>query len=830
MKELLQDHPSLSHLDQEYKKIAYDYDLVSGNVNEVQYEPGKIDQFYHKYEYDGDNRITNAWTSPDGVTWDQDAKYFYYRHGPLKRTELTNDKAQGIDHAYTLHGWIKAVNSNSLKETHDIGQDGNTAGHLNTYVGRDEYGYSLGYYGGSNGDYTPIVSGSALGSLSGSGLEAEGLSLFNGNIRHMVTSIRQFMSGGTTSPQAMAYRYDQLNRIVKADMFNNMDMSTTYAWGASGIQTDYQERYKYDGNGNILELKRNGVSTQMDDLDYTYASGTNRLTHVDDAASSGNYTDDIDDQSINNYDYDEIGNLVKDAAEYIDPSYTGSGIEWNVYGKISKVTRTTQSHSMSDLEFKYDAMGNRIMKLVKPRTAGVLSNQKDWTYTYYVRDAQGNVMATYQRAFATDGSSYYTDGIEHGESHVYGSSRIGVRNSDTGIKTRKYSYSGFNADGSFIAGSTIDNPSPATPPAIKARVLGKKQYELTNHLGNVLVTVTDRRIPMDVGSNGTIDYFSAKVTSANDYTPFGSLMTSRGYNSPDYRYGFNGKENDPEVVSTGQGTQDYGMRIYNPALGRFLSVDPLAPEYPWYTPYQFAGNTPIQAIDLDGLEPSYVNPINDLEIPASDRLYNGNPGATDSYQSGIADLNRGPGGPRASVLDAFTIKATVGLQFGVEAKVLGKQALSLRGNAASKDLIGLDAGKFVYLGQDNAPTYQGGAIGLAGFGLSGDSKLTEGVSKKTLTPYGSVNTTQTITLEEKNQVSWGLVSYGKTKTTTQVLTNGRAGAKSSTTNSGLTIGIPTSYEQSTDAKFGVKAHAIIGIEAEVDFLKLLEGIENDFIR
>ena len=33
-----------------------------------------------------------------------------------------------------------------------------------------------------------------------------------------------------------------------------------------------------------------------------------------------------------------------------------------------------------------------------------------------------------------------------------------------------------------------------------------------------------------------------------------------------------------------------------------MSVDPLAPEYPWYTPYQFAGNKPIWAIDLDGAE------------------------------------------------------------------------------------------------------------------------------------------------------------------------------------------------------------------------------------
>jgi len=72
--------------------------------------------------------------------------------------------------------------------------------------------------------------------------------------------------------------------------------------------------------------------------------------------------------------------------------------------------------------------------------------------------------------------------------------------------------------------------------------------------------------------------------------------------STGYRYGFNGQENDPETVGTGNGTQDYGMRIYNPSLGRFLSMDPIAKIYPHYTPYQFAGNSPITYTDLDGLE------------------------------------------------------------------------------------------------------------------------------------------------------------------------------------------------------------------------------------
>lgn len=68
----------------------------------------------------------------------------------------------------------------------------------------------------------------------------------------------------------------------------------------------------------------------------------------------------------------------------------------------------------------------------------------------------------------------------------------------------------------------------------------------------------------------------------------------------EYRYGFNGKEKDKDIS---EGGQDYGMRIYDSRLGRFLSVDPITKDYPWYTPYQFAGNNPIKFIDLDGAEP-----------------------------------------------------------------------------------------------------------------------------------------------------------------------------------------------------------------------------------
>ena len=84
---MVQDYVELVYLDQRYKRIDYSYDLISGNVNQVVYQKDAADQFIHRYRYDADNRITHAETSSDGFLWEKDAKYFYYDHGPLARTE-----------------------------------------------------------------------------------------------------------------------------------------------------------------------------------------------------------------------------------------------------------------------------------------------------------------------------------------------------------------------------------------------------------------------------------------------------------------------------------------------------------------------------------------------------------------------------------------------------------------------------------------------------------------------------------------------------------------------------------------------------------------------
>ncbi len=134
--------------------------------------------------------------------------------------------------------------------------------------------------------------------------------------------------------------------------------------------------------------------------------------------------------------------------------------------------------------------------------------------------------------------------------------------------------------------------------------IGLRTYELTNHLGNVLATITDNIFQVLSQDGNNLSHNEADVVSAQDYYPFGMLMPGRQWeNAAKFRYGFNGKENDNEIQGEGN-QQDYGMRIYDPRVGKFLSTDPLASSYAYYTPYQFAGDSPIKFVDLDGLEPS----------------------------------------------------------------------------------------------------------------------------------------------------------------------------------------------------------------------------------
>ncbi|MEX2485974.1 MAG: hypothetical protein WED10_15490, partial [Brumimicrobium sp.] len=488
----------LQALNQHIKHIEYEYDLVSGNVNKVIYQNGKEDQFIHRYSYDGDNRITIAETSKDDFVYEKDAKYFYYEHGPLARTELGEDKVQANDFAYTLQGWIKSVNGEEIDETTMMGQDGKTA-QINALGARDVYGYSLSYfdddYDAANTamlNYTPTST-------------TTGQSLFNGNIRSMATALSDVSENKLKTHQTN-YQYDQLNRIKSMvgyyQELGNMDQLS-----------EYSSSYSFDENGNLDSLRRYALkihadgsrtSELMDDFEYHYNETinngfNNQLSGLTDHAGSSQFSDIDIDNSITstNYEYDPIGQLIKDTDEGIDT------IKWKVNNKVEEIVYA----SGKVIHFDYDPMGNRIAKH--------MIGNNDTTSTFYILDAQGNQMSMYERN--TDNSI----DVLLSERNIYGSERVGqeqlsqVMAYDSEIGYGNVGFDALTIDntnaGLCSTGGVLSIIEPATPVYVF-------DYSISDYDGdgNADLTVTNNATPSTdpdlLNASGKTTSFSAQMT------------------------------------------------------------------------------------------------------------------------------------------------------------------------------------------------------------------------------------------------------------------------------------------------------------------------------
>lgn len=555
------------------KKMEYDYEQASGKVKQVAYQRGEVDEFYHAYTYDDNSKLIKVQTSRDGMIWENDADYTYYEYGPLKRKELGTYKVQGSDYFNTIQGWTKGINASILDPATDIGSDGSNTAH----PAADATAFTLSYF---RDDYESIDGGKNWISDNITMLSLIH-SLYNGNIR---AATYAFKNVASAAPRAYAYEYDQLNRLLSSNAWEGYN-SGTLTWTGVAPIAAHANTFTYSADGNILTQIRDGVSANLDNLTYHYmasplstlypSQNSNRLGYVDDASGDQGQGD-LPDQSVDNYTYDESGNLITDASENL-------GVSWKHFNKINEIVKTSgpDDHYIS---YGYDAFMNRLYK----RTFDE-DHESDETM-YYVRDASGNVMAIYRSESSLEESDVpVSQDMKLDEIHIYGSGRLGILYPDLNT----YTYS--NTPEELSKG----NSRQFLPNEQITDILGNRHYELTNHLGNVLVTISDRHLP--VWSGSAVTSYDPDIISSSDYYPFGAQMPGRKYNADEYRYGFNGKENDNEIKGDGN-QQDYGMRIYDPRLGKFLSVDPLAKDYSGWSPYPYAMNSPIEGIDLDGLE------------------------------------------------------------------------------------------------------------------------------------------------------------------------------------------------------------------------------------
>lgn len=313
---------------------------------------------------------------------------------------------------------------------------------------------------------------------------------------------------------------------------------------------------------------------QIDKFTYVYNTVggelSNRLGHVlDSATADGGNAADLPDiragMPIGNYVYDKVGQLIQDGDEGID------SIQW-FFGnkKVKRIVRDDEASS--EVEFIYDGMGSRILKVEKPRSGGSIieSDSSDWNFTYYVYDANGEQLSMYDIQMSSGADDIAT----LDEQNIWGSSREGQ------LKLEKTLWN------NGVPSSTYDS--------IYQNTLGNRSYELSNLRGDVHAVISDRKVALD-------STYQAVVLMESDYYPYGSLMPGRHGSLGDYRYGFQGQELDDEVKGEGNSI-NYKYRMHDPRIGRFFAVDPLAPKYPHNSPYAFSENVVVHGREIEGLE------------------------------------------------------------------------------------------------------------------------------------------------------------------------------------------------------------------------------------
>ena len=370
------------------KKIEYIY-APSGEVKEIAFQPGIAgEEFYHIYEYDADTRLKNVFTSTTAPLYingevsnvSKQAEYFYYLHGPLKRTELA-DNLQGLDYLYTIEGWLKAINN--YDKTKDPGGDVD-----------DIFGLTLEYY---SGDYTKY--GVSINPLLGAGKD-----YFNGTIKASAWFTNKGSFSSANDPVAYAYSYDNKYQLLNA-VWGNVISNSIIPLGNRLREGDIT----YDLNGNIKSIKRydlNATPVLLHDFSYQYNNHKNQLESVFNNSGSINFS---------SYKYKENGQL-RLQTKLGATSY----ISYNAAGKPISVTRDSVGNN-AVIRSYYDDQGLKYKKETFNRNYDLLRT------TWYLHSAAGTVSSIYQQDNLEQGS------VPHlVESYVYGADRIGIlyRNPD----------------------------------------------------------------------------------------------------------------------------------------------------------------------------------------------------------------------------------------------------------------------------------------------------------------------------------------------------------------------------------------------------------------
>ncbi len=341
--------------------INYEYHPATGQVLLIDYQRHHLtDRFIHKYEYNDGGQLVTVSTSIDGITYREQASYEYNETGALVRTVIAED-LQGIDYVYNLNGQLKAINHPSLQTTNDPGGDGGANG-----VKTDLFGMAIDYY---NGDYTRAATPTPVAQQN-----THGTDQFNGNIKGIRFNTENPQGGNFDT---YMYQYNTNNWLNQAVFGTGSISAISGNKHQVNYTSDPNDDYSvkdiaYDANGNIKNLRRKGYTdasgdNPMDDLEYKYLEDGNRLAAVndtDDNSDPNRYNDirdqyDVDSGVLQNYYYNDIGQLVTNAQEGITYEYNASGLvtRINAFGdNTTGEMATLLYHNFTDFDNSTAAM------------------------------------------------------------------------------------------------------------------------------------------------------------------------------------------------------------------------------------------------------------------------------------------------------------------------------------------------------------------------------------------------------------------------------------------------------------------------------------------
>ncbi len=389
------------------------------------------------------------------------------------------------------------------------------------------------------------------------------------NIRGWLTDINNVDVTETgTYKDLFSFRiyYDQIddptlaitNQPFGRALFNGNIAQTKWKTGTDNVTQEYL--YKYDGLNRLMAARNFYNKIQIQDAYSEYVKGYDKNGNILGFIRNGNRLSEnifaIDDLK---YDYQANSNKLLNVSD----NKTEDG-----FSDKNKYTGTAVNDVRND--YNYDPNGNLIQDLNKGITkisynflnlpTEVLWGNGD--KISYIYDANGVKLAKYvqKNLLSNSEATYYMNGFQYSQEAGKGNQSV-LQFFPT-------------AEGYVnVTGGTTFN----------------YVYNYTDHLGNV-------RLSYQKESNGSL-----KVLEENNYYPFG--LKHQGYNSTNlananYKYKYNGKELQDDFNIN---LYDYGARNYDPAIGRWFNIDPLAEKSRRFSPYTYALNNPVYFIDPDGM-------------------------------------------------------------------------------------------------------------------------------------------------------------------------------------------------------------------------------------